>query len=360
VARSASKRRLNGMRLLVVEDNLINQQVAEELLNSEGALVSLAANGQLGVDAVAAADPQFDAVLMDIQMPVMDGYVATREIRTRLGLTSLPIVAMTANAMPTDREECLAAGMSEHVGKPFDLAHLAGLLLRLTGFEPVTGTVDGELDTQAGSAEVQSTPELDVQGALARMSGIKSLYVRSAREFSKSLTQVVDHYRSAVESSRWAQAAMQMHTLKGTAATLGANGLSKEAAALEKLCKAEPPSVQTALAPIAALASAVRAAQLAIDNAVFLMDSPAQTADVPAKEAALAPVDVAAAQAALGQLADLLAQGDMAALEVHATARSALAGLAQESLDRLEEAMQSLDFDGALAATKELLALLPQ
>jgi len=126
------KRRLTGLRLLVVEDNLINQQVAEELLTSEGAYVAMAANGQLGVDAVAAASPQFDAVLMDIQMPIMDGYTATRTIREQLGLIDLPIIAMTANAMASDREECLAAGMTEHVGKPFDLPHLVNLLLRLT------------------------------------------------------------------------------------------------------------------------------------------------------------------------------------------------------------------------------------
>ncbi len=133
------KRRLTGMRLLVVEDNLINQQVAEELLTSEGAYVAMAANGQLGVDAVAAANPQFDAVLMDIQMPIMDGYTATRTIREQLGLIDLPIVAMTANAMASDREECLAAGMTEHVGKPFDLPNLVNLLLRLTE-TPIEGS----------------------------------------------------------------------------------------------------------------------------------------------------------------------------------------------------------------------------
>jgi len=124
-------RRLDKLRLLVVEDNLINQQVAEELLIAEGAWVSLAANGKLGVEAVSSAKEPFDAVLMDIQMPVMDGYTATREIRQGLGLTKLPIIAMTANALDSDRLECLAAGMNEHVGKPFDIAHLAAVIRRL-------------------------------------------------------------------------------------------------------------------------------------------------------------------------------------------------------------------------------------
>ena len=126
-------RRLSGMRVLVVEDNLINQHIAEGLLGAQGALVSLAGNGQLGVEAVAAASPQYDVVLMDVQMPVMDGFAATRAIRQELGFKDLPIVAMTANAMPTDRQDCLAAGMNDHIGKPFNLNDLVGLLLRLAG-----------------------------------------------------------------------------------------------------------------------------------------------------------------------------------------------------------------------------------
>ena len=124
--------RLNGLRLLVVEDNLINQQVAEELLSNEGALIQIADNGQLGVEAVAGANPPFDAVLMDLQMPVMDGFAATHAIRHDLGLTGLPIIAMTANALASDREACLAAGMNDHIGKPFDLPHLITLLHRYT------------------------------------------------------------------------------------------------------------------------------------------------------------------------------------------------------------------------------------
>jgi len=120
---------LTGLRLLLVEDNLINQQVAQELLSAEGAQVVVAGNGLLGFNAVANASPPFDAVLMDLQMPVMDGFTATRKIREELGLTALPIIAMTANAMDSDRNDCLAAGMNAHVGKPFDLNQLVALLV---------------------------------------------------------------------------------------------------------------------------------------------------------------------------------------------------------------------------------------
>jgi CheY-like chemotaxis protein len=134
-------RRLAGLRLLVVEDNTINQMVAKGLLGQEGAEVTLADNGQLGVAAVEDAQTPFDVVLMDVQMPVMDGYAATRVIRQELGLTALPIIAMTANAMASDRAACLEAGMNDHVGKPFDLDHLVATLLRYAGNAEAAQTV---------------------------------------------------------------------------------------------------------------------------------------------------------------------------------------------------------------------------
>ncbi len=124
-------KRLHGLRILVVEDNKINQMVAKGLLSKEGAEITMADNGELGVAAVTGAQPQFDVVLMDLQMPVMDGYAATRAIRHELGLTSLPIIAMTANAMASDRAACIEAGMDDHVGKPFQVDHLVETMLRL-------------------------------------------------------------------------------------------------------------------------------------------------------------------------------------------------------------------------------------
>jgi len=132
-------KRLQGLRLLVVEDNKINQMVAKGLLSAEGAEVMVADDGQLGVDAVLRTVPAFDVVLMDLQMPVLDGFEATRAIRQQLGMADLPIIAMTANAMASDRAACLAAGMNDHVGKPFELDHLVGVLLRYCSRKPGSG-----------------------------------------------------------------------------------------------------------------------------------------------------------------------------------------------------------------------------
>jgi CheY-like chemotaxis protein len=341
------------MRILVVEDNLINQQVAEELLNSEGALVSLAANGQQGVEAVAAAMPQFDAVLMDIQMPVMDGYAATREIRGRLGLASLPVIAMTANAMASDREVCLSAGMDDHVGKPFDLSQLVNLLLRLTGYQHTQSVFLDSVPASDASNLLVASPELDVPSALTRMSGLKSLYLRAARDFSKALASVVAQYRSSVEAGALDLAAIQMHTLKGTAGTLGANLLSQEAGRLEKLCKT-PEGVATALGQAEGLDALVQAVRVALDAAVVQLDETA----APSPEPATPVLDVKAARAALEQLNALLTAADMSALDVHAQLRPVLAALPAEPLEELESALQDLDFDTAQQTCKGLLVQL--
>jgi CheY-like chemotaxis protein len=130
---AVSQGRLAGLRLLVTEDNLNNQQVARELLEDEGAIVAIAEDGQQGVDAVAAADPPFDAVLMDLQMPVMDGLSATRELRARQArgeLPAFPIVALTAHAMASDADACRAAGMAGYLTKPLTLEALRDEMAR--------------------------------------------------------------------------------------------------------------------------------------------------------------------------------------------------------------------------------------
>ena len=128
---AAPPKRLHMVRILLVEDNFINQQVALELLGRAGAHIKLAENGRIAVDTLLAEPNAFDVVLMDLQMPVMDGFEATREIRQHIS-TTLPIIAMTANALESDRTACLEAGMNEHVGKPFKIDALIATILGLT------------------------------------------------------------------------------------------------------------------------------------------------------------------------------------------------------------------------------------
>ena len=350
----SSSRRLTGMHILVVEDNLINQQVAEELLMSQGAVVSLAADGRAGVNAVAAAKSQFDVVLMDVQMPVMDGYTATRTIRNELGLTTLPIVAMTANAMASDREACLAVGMNDHIAKPFDLAKLVQLLLQVTGFKPVSEDVL-ELPIAPTQAPVVAIKGLDTAGALARMGGLSALYLRSLRDFAKMLPTVEQEFMELLPADL-AKAGMQMHTLKGTSSTLGANELSALAARLEKMCK-QGAAVEEIRLELPNLHQALQQTMEAVDQAANAMANQ-PIAPQTVKDSPVAPLarNTDDARQALLALEVLLSAQDMSALEKFAQIRELLgAALPGAQIDPLEEALQSLEFEEALEICRALL-----
>jgi CheY-like chemotaxis protein len=348
--RRSSHRGLDGLRILVVEDNLINQQVAEELLVSEGAMVFLAANGQLGVEAVAAAEPQFDVVLMDLQMPVLDGFGATRAIRDQLGLMHLPIVAMTANALASDRDACLAAGMDEHVGKPFDLVKLVSLLVRLT-------SPDAALPAPMVKDSVMPTslvvPGLDVAAALARMSGMTSLYVRIARDFSKELHTISAEIRCLLEKDEADQAVRLLHTLKGNAGTLGAEALARDAGQLELLCHT-PAGRVTCLARLNTLSQRCDAVRLTLGQVIdaWAPDTGSQVV------LSVVPLDRRAASAALVALDALLVASDLSALMFHDNSRGALAGLPAEFEAALNTALENLDFQAAHIQCVGMLAQL--
>ena len=353
----SSERRLAGMRILVVEDNLINQQVAEELLVSEGALVSMAANGQIGVEAVAGAHPQFDVVLMDIQMPVMDGYAATQFIREVLGLSELPIVAMTANAMASDRMDCLAVGMNEHIGKPFDINLLVRLLL----------TLSGKVVTEATplTAPLPNAPVvfegLDLNAALQRLSGSSRLYTRSAREFATVLTDAIDQFIAVVHLDTQT-ATLQMHSLKGVAALLGATELANAVGALEQQCRAQMPVL--ALAQQArALRPCVTQTIDALHQAVALLETaetePATDTKPPSLPSAgsfvLADLaDGRAMDSLLVQLEALLDASDLAALTLFTESQDGLTEFFQDPLTSLGLALQALDFEEALLQCQAL------
>jgi PAS domain S-box-containing protein len=358
-ARSSGTRLLAGIRILVVEDNLINQQVAEELLSAEGALVSLAANGQLGVDAVAASQPPFDVVLMDIQMPVLDGYGATCKIREQLGLTQLPIVAMTANALASDRVACLAAGMNEHVGKPFDMRQLVALLLQITGRE-MSNTDErlqaghepqGGSGTSAGHILVTKKlatltgPYLNVTVALERLSGMSDLYLDIAGEYLKSLESVEGEFRQAAVPAQWSALVSQMHSLKGVSATLGAQALSEHAARLEKLFR-DPPAELVALEQLPGLLVLVSATHTAIQSAIQILAPDVIEESLPDCLPS-GPTERAVARAFLKELQSTLATGNLAVLERFASRGHVLDALPKSRLDELQAALQSLHLDYA-------------
>jgi PAS domain S-box-containing protein len=214
---------LAGLRLLVVEDNPVNQQVARELLAAQGPQATVPTTGAHGVHCVETASPPFDAVLMDVQMPVMDGWAAAREIRTRLGDTTTPIIAMTANAMSADRERSLQAGMDHHVAKPFDLPGLVQLLRKVTGRSAV-----------APSPSAPAAPAWCRSTALERMGGQHALLERMVPVFRDNLWRSAGALESLRGDTPPQQAIALFHTLKGMAATMGAQALAESASRAER------------------------------------------------------------------------------------------------------------------------------
>ena len=222
---------LRGLRLLLVEDNAINQQVARELLQDAGADVSTAGDGAQAVGMIA-SQPPYDLVLMDLQMPVMDGYAATAAIRADPARQALPIVAMTAHTMLEDRTRCLAAGMNDHLSKPIDPAHLFAVVAAWTGR---AASLPAPLPAPTPAPRAQPAPALLAVAATTARLGLPwasyaAMLDQLVRQYADAPTRleqaVADHQRDAARNLA--------HTIKGAAATLGADLLSRHAAVLER------------------------------------------------------------------------------------------------------------------------------
>ena len=236
---SESIEHLRGAKVLLVEDNDINQELALELLGNNGINVILAENGQQAVDKVQQQD--FDGVLMDIQMPVMDGYSATEIIRKLEIGKKLPIIAMTANAMSTDIEQAQQAGMDDHISKPINVAEMFCTMAKwITPASPASHSEE----TKASTLQTCHQPELDLSqltginsdAGLAITQGNKKLYRRLLIKFLDSEQNFSEKFQQAQASDDANAATRVAHTLKGVAGNIGAHEIQKAAAALELAC----------------------------------------------------------------------------------------------------------------------------
>lgn len=247
---------LAGLRILLAEDNEINQQIAIELLESQGLLVEVAGNGQEAVNKVLLPDQSpYDMVLMDVHMPVMDGFAATKIIRNRY--PALPIIAMTARAMSEEKEHCFAAGMNDHIPKPIDPHLLFSTLVQWAPVErqPAFPLRDNAINSEKEDTAVEvlpAVPGFDMKAGLRRVAGNTTLYKKLLGQYAASQQDAAAKIRKSLHSTDRLTAERMAHTLKGVSANIGAQNIETAAAAVEQAIRNNQPaeSIETLLADL--------------------------------------------------------------------------------------------------------------
>ncbi|MDK2124715.1 PAS domain-containing hybrid sensor histidine kinase/response regulator [Parachitinimonas caeni] len=336
---------LQGLRVLLVEDHPINQQIGCELLTSAGVQVEVVADGAAAVARLQAeADDAFDLVLMDLQMPVMDGHEATRAIRAERRFDRLPIVAMTAHAQSEEAERCRAEGMQAHLTKPIDPKQLFATLARLTGRSaPPADTTVAPVASAVLSSDSQSALVLDQEAGLARVAGNRPLYERLLQRFVQTHADTRSQIDAALAAGSIGHAIQLVHRSKGVAGNIGAERLHAAARLLEMALRDRD-------------ATALVASLTRFDSAFAELQQVLQ----PTLQALAAPdgplLDDSDYAIALNRLRSLLRDSDSEALDQFALLRlSLLARCGTTFTLQLERALQGYDFSAALTLLAETI-----
>ena len=340
------ERALRGAWLLLVEDNEVNQEVAQHILNDAGIRVDIASNGAIALAKI--EENTYDGVLMDCQMPVMDGYQATRKLRQDPRYSNLPVIAMTANAMVGDKEKCLDAGMNDFIAKPIDVAQLFGTLARWIA--PATPQAMTAVAAQP-EAELPVIAGLKMTEAMRRVGGNAALMRKLLDRFVETQFDAMQRIVAAIENNQLETAIREAHTLKGLAGNIGAGGLADSAARVEHLLS---------LGSHDGLPQALAACTLALDELVpkivLAMQSRGHVAETGgAALAHVAPVDRARLEAGLRELSQLLQQDDAQAVKHLDGIGPVLVAAGQaEHARQLKRMLGQYDFEGALAQLGEV------
>ncbi len=334
----------SGIRVLLVEDNEVNQQVATELLEGAGAVVSIANHGGEAVRILTEGEqpPPFDVVFMDLQMPEMDGFTATRLIRAQPRLQSLPILAMTAHALVEERQNCLDAGMNDHVTKPIDPDALLGTLLRWA--KPRGATAEGAIARPPRAVDEITLPAIagvDVAGGIKRVAGNQRLYRNLLLQFAAKQAEAPAQIYAAIDSGDMKLAERVAHTVKGVAGNLG---LGEVFSVAEKLERAIRHGGGVEAAVLEEFSEAIGRQVGAIHQAIE------EKAPEQRPEQSGAEFDAEAAATSIARLKALLESCDGEAAEAFVEVERALAGTAaRPHLDALNLAMNEFDFEAAIA-----------
>jgi two-component system sensor histidine kinase/response regulator len=341
---------IRGAHILVAEDNEFNQQIARELLTDAGFKVDIAENGQRAIEMVNQCS--YDVVLMDMQMPVMDGTTSTREIRKDQRFKDLPVLAMTANVMEADIEKCRAAGMWDHIGKPIDPDELFGKLLKwvkprktdqVREIAPTPLKEKGkEEPAPARQDDLPDIPGLDTSLGLKRVMGKKAFYLDMLRKYIDNQGQAPSQIRRSLDENDHATAERQAHTAKGVSGNIGATRLQELAADLEKAIKTGQPreAIEARLGPFAEA------------HAEFIgrLQSALPAAQVKDETAA---IDGAKAAAVCKKMSELLANDDGEAADLLDAEKDVLRHiLGTDRFAPFEKAIKQFDFETALELIK--------
>ena len=335
--------KLRGARVLLVEDNEINQELALELLVNNGISVQVANDGAEALEVL--ERETFDGVLMDCQMPVMDGYTATRRIRQREEWSGLPVLAMTANAMAGDREKVLEAGMNDHIAKPINVNEMFNTMARwITPSEPLEESVTLP-EVEQAVVEIPALAGIDSEAGLATTQNNPKLYRKllikfrdSERDFEKRFNALRDDQEAATRCA---------HTLKGVAGNVAALGVQAAAKALESACKEGEGELDALLSEVVVQLEPVISA---LDG----LDRPAGGDD-----SASVAVDWVEIQQLIERLGELLDEDDTDASEVIETLEPLLVGTPHAiPLKRVAVAVEEYDFEEALEAFADFTEVL--
>ncbi|MBF0473391.1 MAG: response regulator, partial [Nitrospirae bacterium] len=334
---------VKGAYLLLVEDNAVNQELALEILQGAGIRVDVAMNGVEAIEKVGHAE--YDGVLMDCQMPIMDGFEATRRIREDNRNSQLPIIAMTANAMAGDKEKCIDSGMNDHVAKPIDVNNLFVTLGRWIKPKSTSNIIEISAVTQSSDESVPDIEGLETVKTLERVGGNIKLLRKLITRFVETQGDVMERIKSALDKNDIETAVREAHTIKGLAGNIGADKMFKLSGSVEGMIKnAKPDNLSEALAEMGQ----------ELDDLLKRINKamPKQAAEI---SKASSGVDKEIMLVELRKLAGLLSDDDSLAVKVMDVLEGQLKSAGYgDTASKMRTNISSFDFEEALDNLKEI------
>ncbi|CAK7051365.1 MAG: Sensor histidine kinase RcsC [Desulfovibrio sp.] len=330
ISNHAEVPRFSGQNVLLVEDNLINQQIAVELLEEVNLLVTVAENGQEALKALEArkdASP-FDLILMDLQMPVMDGYTATKTIRANPANAGTPIIAMTAHALDYERDRCMELGMSGHISKPIEVAALYGVLEQF-------------LDVAEPQESVPVISGFDVAAALDRLNNNQAMFYSLLERFRARYKDTPEQMEELRRQGNFQEMSSLCNVLKGLSASMGNEKLASAAARLHKACSmiTDAPERSGEFPPV------FEGFIATLKNTLTVLDNALAEPDGETEENALDEEDFLRK---LNRLETLLANSDAEAREAFEELGDSIRILDPTLYAPISQAIRNFEFDAAL------------